>query len=221
MLRNKLKWLIVLLLVSLVLTACVGGTASTPTAVVVPPTPPVSLTAPQPDLIPPVSSEGATGLAFNPADGSLLKADSAGLFRLPAAGQAWEAIQTPATSGLTGVAINPDDPATLYVSGAGLGVLKSTDDGQSWSEINDGLVSEDVTTLAMHSFRYATLYVWLKDIGIFRTEDSGAHWARMPDQGPPDTAVRGLAHSTLPGSMNTGWLYASTPSGAYLSMDCF
>jgi hypothetical protein len=73
----------------------------------------------------------------------------------------------------------------------------------------------------MHSFRYATLYVWLKDIGIFRTEDSGTHWARMPDQGPPDTAVRGLAHSNLPGSMNTGWLYAATPSGAFLSMDCF
>jgi photosystem II stability/assembly factor-like uncharacterized protein len=223
MLRNKLKWLIVLLLVSLVLTACVGGTASTPTAVVVPTTPPVSLTAPGPDLTPAVPSEGATGLAFNPSGGGLFKADSAGLFHLPADAQAWEAIQTSAArnAGLTGVAINPDDPATLYVSGAGLGVLKSTDGGQSWSEINDGLVSEDVTTLAMHSFRYATLYVWLKDIGIFRTEDSGAHWARMPDQGPPDTAVRGLAHSTLPGSMNTGWLYASTPSGVYLSMDCF
>jgi len=221
--RHKLNGLIVLLLVSLALTACAGGTTAAPTAIIVPTVPPLNLTAPGPYPTLSISSQGATGLAFNPTDGSLLKADPAGLFRLPADGQAWEAIQTPATryAGLTGVAINPDDPATLYLSGSGLGVLKSTDGGQTWSEINDGLVSQDVTTLAMHSFRYATLYVWLKDIGIFRTEDSGVHWARMPDQGPPDTAVRGLAHSTLPGSMNTGWLYASTPSGAYLSMDCF
>jgi len=221
--HSKCRSLSVLLVLALSLAACAGSAPAVPTTIITPTIPPLNLTAPGPVLTPAASLIGATGLAFNAADGSLLKADPAGLFRLPADGQAWEAIQTPATryAGLTGVAINPDDPATLYLSGSGLGVLKSTDGGQTWSEINDGLASQDVTTLAMHSFRYATLYVWLKDIGIFRTEDSGVHWARMPDQGPPDTAVRGLAHSTLPGSMNTGWLYASTPSGAYLSMDCF
>ena len=128
---------------------------------------------------------------------------------------------TPATSGLTGLALNPDEPATGYVSGPGVGALKSTDTGQDWTDAGSGLPSAEITALAMHSTRRATLYAWVKDNGIYRTEDAGAHWNRMPDQGPPDTHVVRLVHSTLPGSMNTGWLYAATPSGAYLSMDCF
>jgi hypothetical protein len=40
------------------------------------------------------------------------------------------------------------------------------------------------------------------------------------DNGPPVPFVA-LAHSTLKGSMNTGWLYAATFRGPYLSMDCF
>jgi hypothetical protein len=54
---------------------------------------------------------------------------------------------------------------------------------------------------------------------VFRTEDSGGRWQKM-DVGPT-TDVVALAHSTLEGSMNTGWLYAATSAGPYLSMDCF
>ena len=218
---HRPRWVFTLLVLAVTLAACAGGTTTAPTALVVPTTLPLSLTAPGPDLTPALPAEGITGLAFNPSDGSLLKADSAGLFRLPADGKGWETIQAPVLAGLTGIAINPDDPATLYVSGPGVGVLKSTDGGQNWSEVNNGLPGTDVSALALHSFRRETVYAWLKNDGVYRTEDGGANWKRLPDQGPPDTAVRGLAHSTLPGSMNTGWLYASTPSGAYLSMDCF
>ena len=166
-------------------------------------------------------TESVTGLAFNSTDGSLLKTGAGGLFRLGPSDSAWQMITTPATSGLTGLAVNPDEPATLYVSGPGSGVVKSTDAGQHWTDAGSGLPDSEITALALHSFRRATLYAWVKDTGLYRTEDAGAHWNRMPDQGPPDTQVRNLVHSNLPGSMNTGWLYASTPSGAYLSMDCF
>jgi hypothetical protein len=40
------------------------------------------------------------------------------------------------------------------------------------------------------------------------------------DEGPPALVVA-LAHSTLQGSMNTGWPYAASSEGPYLSMDCF
>ena len=165
--------------------------------------------------------DSVTGLAFNSADGSLLKTGAAGLFRLGPGDSVWQVMKTPATSGLTGLAVNPDEPTTLYVSGPGVGVLMSTDAGQHWTGAGSGLLVGEITALALHSFRRATLYAWVKDTGLYRTEDAGAHWNRMPDQGPPDTQVRSLVHSNLPGSMNTGWLYASTPSGAYLSMDCF
>ena len=169
----------------------------------------------------PASTETVTSLAFNPADGSVFKTDAAGLFRLSAGSRMWDAVRTPAPSGLTAVVLNPDDPNTLYVSSSAVGVLKSTDGGDSWREVNNGLTTTNISALAMHSFRRETLYAWVKDNGIYRTEDGGAHWNRMPDPGPPDAAVQALAHSALPGSMNTGWLYAATPGGAFLSMDCF
>ena len=162
---------------------------------------------------------GPVGLAFNPADGSLLLADQSGLSRWQ--GSRWESLAVPQNSGISALAVNPDQPETIYASGPSLGVIRSDDGGASWQEVIAGLPGREVTALALHSFQPETLYAWLKGDGIYRTEDAGANWARMPDQGPPDQDVRGLAHSTLPGSMNTGWLYAATPSGAYLSMDCF
>src|SRR5258707_13032915 len=72
-------------------------------------------------------TESVTGLAFNSADGSLLKTGATGLFRLGTSDGDWQAIRTPATSGLTGLAVNPDEPAMLYITGPGVGVLKSTD----------------------------------------------------------------------------------------------
>lgn len=206
LLDRKPSWPTLLVTSALLLAACAGQADIRQTG-----TPPIN------------PSVDSVALAFNPGDGSLWKADRSGLSRLAASGQAWESISTPATqaSGLTAVAINPGDTDELYVSGLGIGVLKSTDSGRSWSDVNNGLASNDATALAMHSFRFGTLYVWLKDMGIFRTEDGGTTWVRMPDPGPPDRAVRGLVHSNLPGSMNTGWLYASTLTDAYLSMDCF
>lgn len=166
------------------------------------------------------SPSDSIALAYDPADGSLLKADRQGLYRWRA-GQNWEQVAVSQTADLSGVVIDPDHPGTVYVSSPTLGVARSEDGGKSWAVVNSGLPSLEVTGLAMHSFRRQTLYAWMRKEGIFRTEDGGVSWKRMPDQGPPDKDVRGLVHSTLPGSMNTGWLYAVTPTGAYLSMDCF
>lgn len=166
------------------------------------------------------SSNDSVALAYDPTDGSLLKADRTGLLRWQA-GADWEKVNVPQNAGLSGVIVNPDKPTIRYVSGPGLGVARSDDSGSRWQAVNSGLPNLDVTALALHSFRRETLYAWVRDKGIYRTEDGGAIWKQMRDQGPPDTDVRGLIHSTLPGSMNTGWLYADTPTGAYIGMDCF
>ncbi|HEV2123857.1 MAG TPA: hypothetical protein VGW38_13920, partial [Chloroflexota bacterium] len=96
------------------------------------------------------------------------------------------------------------------------------DQGRTWMAVGKELPSQQVHAVALHSFRPETLYVALRSkeaSGIYRTEDNGGRWRKM-DEGPP-AAVGALAHSTLEGSMNTGWLYAGTPEGVYLSMDCF
>ena len=115
--QQKRGWLVVLLALGILLSACSGR---------------------------PTPAESVTALAFDPADGSLLKTDEAGLFRLGSGAQTWQAVSTPMATGLTGIALNPDD-STLYVSGIGAGVLKSSDRGQSWKSVNTGLPTTDVT----------------------------------------------------------------------------
>ncbi len=217
--RRKTMGVAVIALLGVWLLAACAGSAPTPAG-----GPPLA-SSELPDLAgPPVSRmigpSDSIALAYDPTNGSLLKADRDGLFRWRA-NSGWEGIDIPQTFGLSGVVVNLDRPATIYASGPELGVIRSDDGGANWRAVNNGLTSLDVTALSLHSFRHETLYAWVRDDGIYRTEDGGVNWKQMPDQGPSDTDVRGLIHSTLEGSMNTGWLYASTPTGAYLSMDCF
>ena len=160
-------------------------------------------------------------LAVDPSDGSLLKA-AAGVFRSTDQGRTWSALAMPADlqpTVIQQVATTSAAVGTLFAAGPGAGVIRSDDDGRTWSSASGDLPSKDVAVLAVHSFHPGTLYALIPGSGIFRTEDGGDQWQKMDDG--PRAKVLGLAHSTLPGSMNTGWLYAATEDGPYLSMDCF
>jgi len=160
-------------------------------------------------------------LAVDPSDGSLLKAAS-GVFRSMDQGRTWSALSIPADlqpADIQQVATTAAAPGTVFAAGVGTGVIRSDDDGRTWSGASGDLPSKDVSALAVHSFHPGTLYVEITAGGIYRTENGGDQWQRMDDG--PRAKLIGLAHSTLPGSMNTGWLYAATEDGPYLSMDCF
>lgn len=160
-------------------------------------------------------------LAVDATDGSLLKV-SGGFFRSTDRGASWHPLPIPATlhpDRIRQVATTGAAPTSLYAAGPGTGVVRSDDDGRTWRSISAGLPNQEVAAVAVHSFRPDTLYAWIPRRGVFRTEDGGARWQRM-DDGPPAPIVA-LAHSPLEGSMNTGWLYAATTQGPYLSMDCF
>jgi len=147
---------------------------------------------------------------------------ASGLFRGIDRSQRWAPITIPADlhpDKLTLVATTAAAPTRLYVAGPGAGVLRSDDRGKTWRTNGAALPSLDVAALAVHTVRSDTLYAGIAGQGVFRTEDGGDHWLRMDDG--PTSRVLALAHSPLEGSMNTGWLYAATPDGPYLSMDCF
>lgn len=172
-------------------------------------------------LVPPPRSQ--TSLAVDPSDGRLIKATSQGLSRSVDGGRTWETVPLPARiapSGISQIVVNPDKPTFIYTAGIGTGVILSQDRGASWRPINTGLPSAQVEALAIHAFRRETLFVSIRGRGMYRTEDGGQQWQRM-DGGPEGKSVLALAHSPLEGSMNTGWLYAGTANGPYLSMDCF
>ena len=160
-------------------------------------------------------------LAVDASDGSLLRVGG-GIFRSADRGASWHRLPIPAAlypDRIRQVATTGVAPASLYAAGPGAGVVRSDDGGRTWRASGAGLPSQDVDAMAVHSFRPGTLYAWIPRRGVFRTEDGGGRWRKM-DDGPPAPVVA-LAHSTLEGSMNTGWLYAATAEGPYLSMDCF
>jgi photosystem II stability/assembly factor-like uncharacterized protein len=166
-------------------------------------------------------SKPVLGIAVDGGDGTLLKAHG-GLFRSTDQGVSWHPFPIPVSlhpDRIGQVATTAADPARLYAAGPGAGITRSDDHGRTWRSIGGGLPSQEVGAVAVHSFRPDTVYAWVLRRGIFRTEDGGGRWQKM-DDGPPVPVVA-LAHSPLEGSMNTGWLYAATPEGPYLSMDCF
>jgi len=209
--RNVILSITVLL--ALILAACTSNSASAPT--------PNAANVPRPS--------GVRALAVDPRDGHLLKAASEGLFQSLDGGKSWQAMMLPtdlAGKGVSQVAIRKDQPDTIYVAGEEIGIWRSRDAGKTWEKVTHGLPNDSVTALALHSNGYPrddskSLFAWIAGVGIFESHDEGDTWKHPPDKGPPNLNVLALAHSALPGSMQTGWLYASTPDGAYLSMDCY
>jgi photosystem II stability/assembly factor-like uncharacterized protein len=162
-----------------------------------------------------------TSLAIDAADGSLVEA-AGGLWRSTDQGQTWSALPIPASlhpDKLRQVATMSSAAASIFAAGPGAGVLRSDDGGKTWRRISSGLPSQHVAAFAVHSYLPDTIYSWIAGHGVFRTENDGQRWEKMDDG--PSAPVVAIAHSTLAGSMNTGWLYVATPDGPYLSMDCF
>lgn len=171
-----------------------------------------------------VASSPATpvALAFDPATQTLFKATATALFRSADGGRRWSPVALPSGSkpaALTAVAMSAGVPGALYVAGHGIGVLRSTDGGQSWTARNDGFPGPDVSAFASHADRPETAYAYLASKGIFRSEDGGMHWKLM-DAGPRG-GVTHFIHTNMPGSMQSGWLFVAGPLGVKRAMDCF
>lgn len=159
-------------------------------------------------------------LAIDASNHMLLKATAEALYRSPDDGRHWTRIALPQAHGrVAAIATSARQPGLLYVGGPGLGVFRSENDGQSWQPRNAGLPGRDVKALTTHADQAGTVYAYVAGRGIFRSRKSGWHW-RLMDRGPRESIVQ-FVHSNMPGSMQTGWLFAATSNGVGRSMDCF
>ena len=169
------------------------------------------------------ASEGpVVALAFAGASHTLIRADAHALFASRDEGRDWQPVAVPnaiARGTIASVAVAARGADVLYIAGPGLGVWRSRDGGRNWMAKSDGLPSTAVAALTTHAEQPDTVYAYLPGQGIFRSDDGGDHW-RLMDVGPREPIVR-FVHSNMPGSMQTGWLFAATASGVSRSMDCF
>ena len=171
------------------------------------------------DIGPP--RERIVALAYDAGNSSLIKANARALYRSRNDGRDWDAIALPVNTrkgNITSVAISANHQ-TLYVAGTGFGVLRSSDGGQHWVSKGMGLPVGKVVTVTAHADLPNTVYAYVAGKGVFRSEDAGDHW-RLMDAGPRERILQ-LVHSNMPGSMQTGWLFAATAKGVRRAMDCF
>lgn len=98
----------------------------------------------------------------------------------------WQSPKTlPKNQAILSLAADPKTPGVLYVGTIRDGIFKSTDDGNSWSQVNEGLRRGDrcVTALAIDPKTPSTIYaaVGYGDIGgnLYKTENAGDKWTHI------------------------------------------
>jgi len=169
---------------------------------------------------------GVTSLAIDPASPSTLYALSAGnsagsqispgLFKSVDGGGSWKAVGT--VDGVTSLAIDPINSTTLY-AGTSIGVVKSTNAGESWVDAGNNLPSGTVRGLLIDPSAPSTLYALINNVNpsfgtganqsaIFKTTDSGNSWTALNTGFPPSAYISVLA--LAPSAPST--LYAFAPA---------
>lgn len=135
------------------------------------------------------------GWAINPANPQSIYAPSEnnGLFKSTDGGANWSATGLSKTS-VSAAAIDPVNPDTLYAGTTDyysprgivpfLGLFKSTDGGNSWFAINNGLSdlfdnAATITAVAIDPDDPNTLYAGTSGRGVFRSADGGASWSEF------------------------------------------
>jgi len=123
-----------------------------------------------------------------------------GLFKTTDGGESWEAILTISPdTGVNEVLLDPHDPDTLYATayqrrrrvgqlvggGPESGIYKSTNRGEDWEELTDGIPDTDMGRIAMAidgRTRPATIYALIAAqgdaTGLYRSTDEGDSWER-------------------------------------------
>lgn len=169
----------------------------------------------------PAEIGSVVALAYESGQNVLLKAYPHALYATNDDGKNWRQMAVPALQGgeIASVAASPAANGVMYVAGPGLGVLRSDDGGKTWIARNDGLPTHDVIAVAAHTTQPDTVYSVVKDSGVYRSQDDGKTW-RLMDRSIK-AGIRQLIHSNMPGSMQSGWLFAATDNGIRRAMDCF
>ena len=82
----------------------------------------------------------------------------------------WTSLELPETSRthrVSSMAVSAGDAKALYIADSGFGVLRSDDQGHTWTARNEGLPGSEVAALATHADRPETIFAYLKQKGIF------------------------------------------------------
>ncbi len=136
-----------------------------------------------------------------------------GLFRSTDGGQTWQkAIYKDENTGANDVEIDPSNPDVVYasmwearegpwednngVNGTGGGLFKSTDGGNTWHPLTNGLpqdLSQINVAIAPSDPRrlYATVAIASGPLAFYRSDDAGESWSKTTDDPRPSGRIGG------------------------------
>ena len=104
---------------------------------------------------------------------------------------------------------------TICVGTLGQGIWRSTDSGENWMRVREGVYSESaVRALAVHPEDPSVMYAGVDD-GIYRSDDRGENWRRL-DSPMNDMPIWALAIDTV----DNNTIFAGTkPAALFRSKD--
>ncbi len=168
-------------------------------------------------------------LAIDPTNSNIMyAATSEGVYKSTDAGANWTLKNTNIPHGLTmRILINPSNTDILYVTIWALpgspiwqgGIYKSTNGGNTWAAINNGLpqvmgstsgFTTNYPNLLMDEQNPETLYIgnipYTPDPGVYKTTDGGANWTWVSRAEPPNQNI------------SLGWISEDQASAAPMAM---
>ena len=126
-----------------------------------------------------------------------------GVFRTRDGGETWERVlHRDENTGAVELAMDERSPDTLYAAlyqrrrraygfaggGPGSGIHRTTDGGDTWTELTKGLPEGPTGRIGLDIYRSDPRIVYAivenAEGGVFRSEDRGASWTRMSDTNP-------------------------------------
>jgi photosystem II stability/assembly factor-like uncharacterized protein len=136
-----------------------------------------------------------------------------GLFRSTDGGETWQkSIYKDENTGASDVEIDPSNPDVIYasmwearegpwednneVNGTGGGLFKSSDSGNTWRPLTNGLpkdLAQIYVAIAPSDSRrlYATLGTASGALGFYRSDDAGENWSKITDDPRPSGRIGG------------------------------
>ena len=141
-------------------------------------------------------------LVFHPTKPNVFYAatEGAGVLASEDGGSTW----TPRNEGLTSagegtvsgyhircMAIDPTESGVMYAGMAAFGVFKTTDDGVSWTTMNEMLGDTFTKVMAIHPARPDTLYLGTDGGGMYRRASGSSEWEEIIE-GMKNTYVKAL-----------------------------
>ena len=163
------------------------------------------------------------GIAFHPTNQDIIyaAASSGGVWKTIDGGSTWvNKTDTLPVWGASSLAIDYNNPDVIYMgtgdrdnaASYGLGVWKSTDGGDTWTDVNNGLGIKEIGMLAINPGDPSILLAGTNS-GMYKTTNGGQSWYRTSNKGyfkdvkyhPTDTSI---VYASV-----TGDFYKSTDGG--------